>query len=55
MSFLISLPISTNWRKKNYNFILVIVNLLTTIVYYKFIIITMDILGLAKVIINIVA
>ncbi len=48
------LLISTNWKSENYKFILMIVNYLTKIVYYKPIKITIDIPGLVEVIINVV-
>ncbi len=47
-----SLLISNNWKGENYDFVLVIVNCLTKIVFYKLIKITIDAPELAKVIIN---
>lgn len=54
MDFVISLPILTNWKDENYNYILIIVNWLTKIVHYKPIKDTINVLGLAKVILDIV-
>ncbi len=54
MDFVTNLPILPNWKGKNYDFILVIVNCLIKIVYYKPVKITIDIPVRAKVIINIV-
>lgn len=54
MNFITSLPILTNWKSESYNPILVIINYLINIIYYKLIKITIDTLELAKVIINIV-
>ena len=48
------LPISTNWRGDSYDSILVIVDWLTKIIYYKVVKITIDAPGLAKVIIDVV-
>lgn len=48
------LPISTNCKSENYNSILVIINWLTKIVYYKAINITINALRLAQVILNVV-
>ena len=45
---------STNWKKDSYNFILVIVDSLTKMVYYKPVKNTIDAPGLAEVIINVV-
>lgn len=54
MDFITSLPISTNWNDKTYNFILVILDQLTKIVYYELVKVMIDTSDLAKVIINIV-
>lgn len=51
---MIGLSISTDWKSENYNLILVIIDYLTKIVYYKPIKITMNTLELAKVILNMV-
>lgn len=54
MDFVIGLPVSTNWKDKTYYSNLVIVNLLLKIIYYKPIKVFIDVLSLAKIIINIV-
>ena len=54
MDFVTDLLISTNWKGDNYNSILVIVHWVTKIVYYKPIKVTIDALGLAEVIIDVV-
>lgn len=54
MNFVTDLLVSTNWRGDSYDFILVIVNCLTNIVYDKPVKVTMDIPSLAKVIIDVV-
>ena len=54
MDFITRLPISINSKSKSYNFILVIVNQLTKMIYYKLVKITIDISGLAEAIFNIV-
>ncbi len=54
MDFVTGLPVSTNWKGETYNPILVIVNRLTKIVHYKPIKATIDALGLAEVIIEVV-
>ena len=54
MDFVIGLPISANWKSDSYNSILIIVDQLTKIVYYVLVKITINILDLAKVIINMV-
>ena len=48
------LPISTDWKGKSYDSILVIVDKFTKMVYYKPVKITIDVPGLAEVIINVV-
>ena len=48
------LPISINWKGDSYNFILVIVDWLIKIVYYKLVKITINASRLAKVIIDVV-
>lgn len=48
------LPISANWKIDSYNLILFIVNQLTKIVHYEPMKVTIDALGLAKGIINVV-
>ena len=54
IDFVTGLPISTDWKKDNYNSILVIINQLTKIVYYKSVKITINALDLAKIIINMI-
>lgn len=54
IDFMTGLPISTNWKSKKYDFILVIVDQLTKMVYYKLIKTTIDAPRLAKFIINMV-
>ncbi len=54
MDFVTGLPISANWKGDSYNSILVIVDRLTKIVYYVSVKVTIDVLGLAKVIIDVV-
>lgn len=47
-------PISVNWKSDSYNLILVIINYLIKIVYYKLVKVTINALGLVKVIINVI-
>ena len=54
MDFVTDLPISTNWKGDSYNFILVIINRLTKMVYYKPVKITINAPGLTEVIIDVV-
>ena len=54
MDFVTGLPISTDWKSKSYDSILVIVNSLTKMVHYKLGKITINALGLAEVIIDVV-
>ena len=54
MDFMTSLPLSINWKGDNYDLILVIVNWLTKMVYYKLVKVTIDTPGLTKVILNVV-
>ena len=54
MDFVTNLPILTDWKGDSYNSILVIVDPLTKMVHYKLIKITIDIPGLAEVIIDVV-
>ncbi len=53
MDFVISLPILTNWKSENYDFILVVIDYLTKILYYESVKVTIDTSGPAEVIINI--
>ena len=54
INFITGLPILTDWKGDNYNSILVIVNWLIKIVYYKPIKVTINAPGLAEVIIDVV-
>ena len=54
MDFVTGLPILTDWKGDSYDSILIIVDLLTKMVYYKPVTVTIDAPGLAKVIINVV-
>ena len=54
MDFITNLPISTDWKRDSYDLILVIVDWLTKIVYYKPVKVIIDTPGFIKVIINIV-
>ena len=54
INFVTGLPILTNWKENSYDFILVIIDQLTKMVYYKPIKITINAQGLAEVIIDIV-
>ena len=53
MNFVTGLPVSTDWKSENYDFILVIVNQLTKIVYYEPEKVIINAPGLVKVIIDI--
>ena len=54
MDFVTVLQVSTNWKGETYDSILVIVDQLTKMVYYEPVKITIDALGLAEVIIDVV-
>ena len=54
MDFIIRLPVSINWKSESYNFILVIVDRLLKIVYYKPINVTINAPVLAEVIFDVV-
>ena len=54
MDFVTGLPLSSDWKGNNYNSILVIINRLTKMVYYKPVKITIDAPELAKVTIDVV-
>ena len=54
MDFVTRLPVLTDWKGETYDSILVIVDWLTKIVYYKQVKITIDTPGLAKVILNVI-
>ena len=53
MDFITKLPIFTNWKSETYDLILVIIDRLTKIIYYKPIKMIIDTLALVKVIIKI--
>ena len=54
MDFVIGLPISTNWKRDSYDSILVIVDRLTNMIYYKLVKISINVAGLVEVIIDMV-
>ena len=54
IDFVTGLPISTNWKGKSYDSILVIVDRLTKMVHYEPVKVTINAPGLAKVIIDVV-
>ena len=54
MDFVIGLPVLTDWKEDSYDLILVIIDRLTKMVYYEPVKVTIDALGLAKVIIDVV-
>ena len=54
IDFVTKLLVSTNWKGKSFDLILVIVDQLTKTVYHKPIKLTIDTPGLTKVIINVV-
>ena len=54
MDFVTGLPVSTNWKGKTYNSILVIVDRLTKMVYYELVEVTINASGIAVVIIDVV-
>ena len=54
MDFVISPPISANWKDDSYDSILVIVDWLTKMVYYELVKVIINAPGLAEVIINVV-
>ena len=54
MDFVTGLPISTNWKDESYDSILVIVDRLTKMVYYKPVKVTIDAPELAEVILDVV-
>ena len=53
-NIILDLPISTDWKRNSYVLILVIINQLTKIVYYKPVKITINVQSLAKIIIDVV-
>ena len=54
IDFLMGLPVSTDWKSKSCDLILVIIDRLTMTIHYKLVKITIDTSGLAKVIIDVV-
>ena len=54
MDFVTKSPVSTNWKGESYNSILIIVDRLTKMIHYEPIMVTINALGLAKVIFNVV-
>ncbi len=54
MDYVTRLPVSNDWKGETYNSILVIVDQLTKMVHYEPVKVTIDALGLAEAIINIV-
>ena len=54
MDFVTGFSISANWKSNSYDSILVIIDWLTKMVYYKPVKVTIDTPGLAKVIIDMV-
>ena len=54
MDFIMSLPISKDWKGNSYDMILIIVNRFIKMVYYELIKVTIDAPGLAEVIINVI-
>ena len=54
MDFMTGLRLSADWKGKNYDSILVIVDQLTKMVYYKPVKVTIDTLGLAEVILDVI-
>ena len=54
MDFVTRLPISTNWKDDSYDSILVVVDPLTKMVYYKLVQTTIDAPGVAEIIIEII-
>ena len=54
MDFVTGLPLSSDWKGDSYNSILVIVDRLTKMVHYEPVKVTVNALGLAEVIIDVV-
>lgn len=52
MDFVIELLVSVDWKDNNYDLILVII-IITKMVYYKLVKVTINIVGLTKVITNV--
>lgn len=53
MAFVTELPVFINWKHKTYDLILVMVNWLTKMIYYKLIKIIIDAFDLVEVILNV--
>ena len=54
MDFITGLLILANWKNDSYNSIFIIIDQLIKIVYYILVKVTINALGLAKVIINVI-
>ena len=54
VNFVTGLPISIDWKRDNYDSILVFIDWLTKMIHYKPVKITINALGLAKIIIDVV-
>lgn len=54
MDFIMGFPISTNWKNDSYNLILVMINQLTKMIYYKPVKNIINIPDLVKMIINMI-
>ena len=54
MDFVTGLPISTNWKKNSYDSILIIIDCLTKMIYYKPVKINFNALRLVEIIIDMV-
>ena len=54
MDFVTGLPVSTDWKGETYDSILVIVDQLTKMVHYKPVKVTLNALGLAEVILDVI-
>ena len=54
MDFVTGLPVSTNWKDKSYDSILIIVNRLTKMIHYETVKVTINASRLAKVIFDMV-
>ena len=54
MDFVTGLPLSADWKRNNYNSILVIVNRLTKMMHYKPVKVTIDAPELAKIILYVI-
>ena len=54
MDFIMGLPVSTNWKRENYDSILVIIDWLTKMVHYEPVKVTINIVGLVEVFLDVV-